>query len=71
MILKNALDLKKSIKDYRQGMYELARNKDISDPDVIKISKQLDREMIMLQKMIDTIHPLQTGTSRYQNDKHD
>ena len=37
MILKKALDLSKSIDDYRLDMYELAKNKGLSDPDVITI----------------------------------
>ena len=56
MILKDALDLSKSIGDYRLDMYELAKKKGLSDPDVIKISDQLDRKIIMLQKMIYTTH---------------
>ncbi|GAA3315201.1 hypothetical protein GCM10020331_009640 [Ectobacillus funiculus] len=38
MILRSALDLSKSIDDYRLDMYELAKNKGLSDPDVIKKS---------------------------------
>ncbi|MFC6604445.1 Spo0E family sporulation regulatory protein-aspartic acid phosphatase [Ectobacillus funiculus] len=53
MILRSALDLSKSIDDYRLDMYELAKNKGLSDPDVIKISYQLDRKIILLQKMLD------------------
>ncbi len=53
MILRSALDLSKSIDDYRLDMYELAKNKGLSDPDIIKISHQLDRKIILLQKMLD------------------
>ena len=56
MILKDALDLSKSIDDYRSDMSKLAKEKGLSDPDVIKISDQLDRKIIMLQKIINTIH---------------
>lgn len=50
MILKNALDLSRSIsitKDCRD-MHELVQNKDIPDPAVIKIKQQLNRKIIML-----------------------
>lgn len=59
MVLKNALDLSKSIDDYRKDMYELAKNKGISDPDVIKISHQLDEKITMLQKIILKLAPYQ------------
>ena len=57
MILKEVLDLSKSIDHCRIDMYELAKKKGLSDPDVIKISEQLDREIIMLQKILYTIYP--------------
>lgn len=56
MLLRDALDLSKSIDHYRIDMYELAKKKGFTDPDVIKISDQLDRKIIMLQKIINTIH---------------
>ncbi|MFE4708789.1 Spo0E family sporulation regulatory protein-aspartic acid phosphatase [Peribacillus simplex] len=52
MILKKVLDLKKSIGDYRRDMNKLVINKDISHPDFLKISNQLDEELSVLQKMI-------------------
>lgn len=52
MILRNVLALRNSIAEYRKRMYELAREKDLSDPDVVKISQQLDNKIIMLQKAI-------------------
>lgn len=55
MILKRALHLSKSIDDYRQNIYKLTKDKRISDSQFIKINHQLDEEMIMLQKVIDTI----------------
>lgn len=55
MILKYALDLSESIDNYRIDMYKLVKDKGFSHPDVIKISHQLDRKIIMLQKMIYAI----------------
>jgi len=57
MILKEELDLIKSINECRLEMYELASNKGFSEPEVIKISHQLDRKIIMLQKMMYAIRP--------------
>ena len=50
MILRNVLDLRNSIDECRKRMYELAREKGTSDPDVVKISQQLDNKIMMLQK---------------------
>lgn len=52
MILKDALDLCKSIKKQRQFMHKLAENKGMSDPEVIQISQQLDGQIIKLQKIM-------------------
>jgi hypothetical protein len=45
MILREVLDLSKSIANYRLDMYELAKNKGFSDPDVLKINQQLEFEI--------------------------
>lgn len=55
MIVRNALALKHSIDESRQDMYELARKKGISDPQVIKISQQLDKQIIKFQKITHDI----------------
>ncbi|TDL91740.1 aspartyl-phosphate phosphatase Spo0E family protein [Vibrio vulnificus] len=39
-------------------MFKLAGKKGLSDPQVIKISQQLDGEIVMWQKIIQEIHPL-------------
>jgi hypothetical protein len=52
MILREALDLSKSISNDRLDMYELAKNKGFSDPDVIKISQQLDLKILTIQKSL-------------------
>ncbi|MBD8114140.1 hypothetical protein ACRBU7_29025 (plasmid) [Priestia aryabhattai] len=42
MILREVLDLSKSIANYRLDKHELAKNKGFSDPDVLKINQQLN-----------------------------
>ncbi|MFB9759372.1 hypothetical protein [Ectobacillus funiculus] len=61
MILKNVLDLSRSITEDCRDMHELVQNKDISDPAVIKIKQQLNRKMIMLQKIISEAYPFSRG----------
>lgn len=61
MILKNALDVSRSITDGCRDMHELVQNKDISNPAVIKIKQQLNRKIIMLQKIISEAYPLSRG----------
>lgn len=70
MILKKALDLTKSIEDYRLDMDELAKKKGLSNPDVITISQKLDKKVLAVQKILYTICTPQTGTPDYQNHKH-
>ncbi|MGM0922976.1 MAG: aspartyl-phosphate phosphatase Spo0E family protein [Bacillota bacterium] len=57
MIFREALDLSKSISKYRSVMYELAKNKGLSNPDVIKISQQLDTEILKAQKILINFAP--------------
>ncbi len=52
MALESMLALQKSIGQFRQRMYELAKRKGVSDPDVVKVSQQLDEKIIMLQKIM-------------------
>jgi hypothetical protein len=52
MLLRDVVALWESINEYRQDMYELAMKKGFTDPQVIKISQQLDREIIILQKFM-------------------
>lgn len=61
MLLKNALDLRKDISEHRQDLSNLAKSKGLSHPEVIKISQQLDEEIILLQKMIREISSVQKG----------
>lgn len=70
MILKKALELTKSIEDYRLDMDELAKKKGFSNPDVITISQKLDKKVLAVQKILYTICTPQTSTPDYQNHKH-
>jgi Spo0E like sporulation regulatory protein len=56
MILKNALELSKSIDHYRQDLYELARDKGFSDPGVVKISQELDEKIFKLQEIVYSLN---------------
>lgn len=42
----NVIDIMKCIDNYRMDMYELAMKKGIADPDVIKLSQDLDEKII-------------------------
>ncbi|WP_223587978.1 aspartyl-phosphate phosphatase Spo0E family protein [Neobacillus bataviensis] len=52
MMLKNALDLRKDIREHRNALYVLAKSKGLSHPEVIKISQQIDNEISLLQKIV-------------------
>nr|WP_299087166.1 Spo0E family sporulation regulatory protein-aspartic acid phosphatase [uncultured Metabacillus sp.] len=56
MILKNALELKKRIISNRMDLYKLAKEKSLSDPDVLDKRCQLDKEIMTLHKLINRIH---------------
>lgn len=58
MLLKYALDLSRSIEEYRRDMYDLARSKGIYDPGVIRISQELDGKIIELQRILSEIYSL-------------
>ncbi len=60
MILGKVVALKNSINEYRQNMIELAGKRGLSDPQVIRISQQLDEEIIKWQKFIHEIHKIHT-----------
>ncbi|MBI0580009.1 aspartyl-phosphate phosphatase Spo0E family protein [Neobacillus cucumis] len=63
MLLKNALELSKSINEDRRIMHETVQNKGMSDPEVRKISQQLDRKISMLQKMMNEMDVLPRESS--------
>ncbi|MEH7117140.1 aspartyl-phosphate phosphatase Spo0E family protein [Neobacillus vireti] len=52
MILKKALYLSKSIDKQRLAMYELIKREGLSNPEVIKLSQQLERKIILLQNLM-------------------
>ncbi|MEH7012006.1 aspartyl-phosphate phosphatase Spo0E family protein [Neobacillus niacini] len=56
MMLKYVLDLEMSLEGYRQQMYDLAKNKGIGDPETIKINQELDRKIVLLQKILSEIN---------------
>jgi hypothetical protein len=55
MILREALDLSKSIANDRMDMYELTKDKSFSDPDVIKISQQLEFKIQNIKNILKNI----------------
>lgn len=55
MILKSVLELRENIDKDRQKMYELTKKLGISDPCVIQISQQIDKEIVKLQKIMKAI----------------
>ncbi|WHY94466.1 aspartyl-phosphate phosphatase Spo0E family protein [Neobacillus cucumis] len=63
MLLKNALELSKSINEDRRIMHETVQNKGMCDPEVRKISQQLDRKISMLQKMMNEMDVLPRESS--------
>lgn len=58
MILKKVLDLRMSIDVYRRNMIELATIEGVSNPEVIRLSQELDEKIIRLQKILCEIHSL-------------
>lgn len=52
MFFKNSLILKSAIDEYRQNMHKLAKEKGVLDPEVIKISQELDMKIVILQKVL-------------------
>ncbi|MFJ7308859.1 Spo0E family sporulation regulatory protein-aspartic acid phosphatase [Peribacillus frigoritolerans] len=55
MFFKKILDLRKRIEGNRQKMYVLAMNKGVADPETIKISQELDRQILSFQKILAEI----------------
>ncbi|WP_342046266.1 aspartyl-phosphate phosphatase Spo0E family protein [Bacillus sp. OTU530] len=66
MILRNALELSKGIENDRLDMYELAKNKGFSNPEVLNMSQQLDKKITLLQEMMLAIRSKNTKMSHYQ-----
>ncbi|WP_413789619.1 aspartyl-phosphate phosphatase Spo0E family protein [Metabacillus rhizosphaerae] len=55
MILKNILELKKSINKHRKDLYRISKDKRLSDPEVLNLSRQLDGEIETMQKLMKQI----------------
>ncbi|MDQ1002760.1 hypothetical protein QFZ28_003160 [Neobacillus niacini] len=55
MILKSALDLRKSINRDRQRLYRLEKNMGISNPNVIQLSQELDKKIFNMQQLMEEI----------------
>jgi len=55
MILREALDLSKSIANDRMDMYELTKDRSYSDSDVIKISQQLELKIQNIKNIVRDI----------------
>jgi|APAga8741244001_1050109.scaffolds.fasta_scaffold31332_1 hypothetical protein len=55
MILREALDLSKSIANDRMDMYELTKDRSYSDSDVIKISQQLELKIQNIKNIVKDI----------------
>jgi len=55
MILREVLNLSNKMSEYRLSMYELAKNKDFTNPYVIKMSQQLDVEIVKVQKILSKL----------------
>ena len=52
MILREVLDLSKSIANYRVDIHELAKNKGFCDTDVLKINQQLNIKIQNIKNII-------------------
>jgi hypothetical protein len=52
MILKEIVDLRKSIVSDRINMNEIAKDKAFTHPEVLKISQQLDKKIVKMQKIM-------------------
>lgn len=55
LIFKNILDLRKTINELRKNLYELEGNKRISHLEVLEVKRKLEREVVMLQKIMNEI----------------
>ncbi|SMQ86984.1 Spo0E like sporulation regulatory protein [Bacillus sp. OV166] len=58
MLLRTALECHKRIGEYRKDLYKLAKNKGLTDTSTIDLSKQLDKEITMLQKMMQEVRSI-------------
>jgi hypothetical protein len=50
MIVEQELELNRCLIERRKELYELSKNKKLSDPSVVKVSQNLDAIIVKLQK---------------------
>jgi hypothetical protein len=55
MILKNVIELSKSIQEQKKNVYRLAKNRNFVDPEVVHASQILDSKIVALQKILKNI----------------
>jgi hypothetical protein len=58
MLLRTALECHKRISEYRKDLYILGKVKGLSDMSVIDLSQQLDKEITLLQKIMQEVRPI-------------
>lgn len=57
MLLRAALESYKRVGEYRSDLYTLAKSKGNSHINVIDLSQQLDKEITILQKIMQEVNP--------------
>jgi len=58
MLLRTALECHKRIGEYRKDLYKLVKNKGLTDTSTINLSQQLDKEITMLQKIMQEVRSI-------------
>ncbi|MFB5193544.1 aspartyl-phosphate phosphatase Spo0E family protein [Neobacillus sp. KR4-4] len=58
MLLRTALECHKRIGEYRKDLYKLVKNKGLTDTSTIDLSQQLDKEITMLQKIMQEVRSI-------------
>jgi hypothetical protein len=59
MLLRTALECHKRIGEYRNDLYKLGKLKGISDTNIIDLNQQLDKEITLLQKIMQEVRSIQ------------
>jgi hypothetical protein len=58
MLLRTALECHKRIGEYRKDLYKFGKNKGVADTSVIDLSQQLDKEITVLQKIMQEVRSI-------------
>lgn len=58
MLLRTALECHRRIGEYRKDLYKVGKIKEISDISVIDISQKLDKEITLLQKIMQELRSI-------------